>query len=177
MAHPQSPRAPAFLRVLGRIVCPRCKITFLARLSPDAEKGATHFVGGCPFVPGHSVPRYAVSGASSQRLSLGGDKENLCHTEPGQSPLIRASRGEQDRLQTTQRPIHPLEHIRYRSAAKTEPAAPAPTTMKSYRFSSFDPLITLNSQDLKSDFCDGASKVQPLSRTDCRCATPVLFHR
>jgi hypothetical protein len=31
------------------------------------------------------------------------------------------------------------------SAARTEPAAPAPTTMKSYRSSSFDTLIILNS--------------------------------
>src|SRR6202043_2958860 len=40
------------------------------------------------------------------------------------------------------------------SAARTEPAAPAPTTMKSYRLSSFDSLIILNTQDLKSDFFD-----------------------
>src|SRR5882724_10484291 len=38
------------------------------------------------------------------------------------------------------------------SAARTEPAAPAPTTMKSYRVSSFESLVILNSQDLKSDF-------------------------
>lgn len=38
------------------------------------------------------------------------------------------------------------------SAARTEPAAPAPTTMKSYRLSSFDSLIILNSQDLESAF-------------------------
>src|SRR6266436_3532512 len=36
------------------------------------------------------------------------------------------------------------------SAPRTEPAAPAPTTMKSYRLSSFDSLIILNSQDLES---------------------------
>src|SRR6185295_8443292 len=36
------------------------------------------------------------------------------------------------------------------SAARTEPAAPAPTTMKSYRLSSFDSLIILNSQHLES---------------------------
>src|SRR5260370_32144591 len=40
------------------------------------------------------------------------------------------------------------------SAARTEPAAPAPTTMKSYRLSSFDSLIILNSQNLKSAFFD-----------------------
>src|ERR1700719_1912291 len=40
------------------------------------------------------------------------------------------------------------------SAARTEPAAPAPTTMKSYRFSSFDTFVILNPQDLKSDFSD-----------------------
>lgn len=38
------------------------------------------------------------------------------------------------------------------SAARTEPAAPAPTTMKSYRSSSFDTLVILNPPDLKSDF-------------------------
>src|SRR5205809_7202594 len=40
------------------------------------------------------------------------------------------------------------------SAARTEPATPAPTTMKSYRLSSFDSLIILNSQNLKSAFFD-----------------------
>src|SRR5258708_4967019 len=40
------------------------------------------------------------------------------------------------------------------SAAGTEPAAPAPTTMKSYRSSSLDTLLILNSQDLKLDFSD-----------------------
>src|SRR6476659_9469643 len=38
------------------------------------------------------------------------------------------------------------------SAARTEPAAPAPTTMKSYGLSLFDSLIILNSQDLRSNF-------------------------
>src|SRR5262245_28615427 len=36
------------------------------------------------------------------------------------------------------------------SAARTEPAAPAPTTMKSYCFFSFDALVILNPQDLIS---------------------------
>src|SRR4029077_7228835 len=36
------------------------------------------------------------------------------------------------------------------SAARTEPAAPAPTTMKSYRLSSFDSLIISSSQDFDS---------------------------
>src|SRR5260370_19370423 len=40
------------------------------------------------------------------------------------------------------------------SAARTEPAAPAPTTMKSYCLSSGDSLIILNSQNLKSAFFD-----------------------
>src|SRR5206468_8570282 len=40
------------------------------------------------------------------------------------------------------------------SAARTERSAPAPTTMKLYRLSSFDSLIILNSQNLKSAFFD-----------------------
>src|SRR5881296_391028 len=54
------------------------------------------------------------------------------------------------------------------SAARTEPAAPAPTTMKSYRLSLFDSLIILNSQDLKSDFFDSRLEGSTLSRTDHR---------
>src|ERR1700678_3293086 len=38
------------------------------------------------------------------------------------------------------------------SAARTEPAAPTPTTMKSYRFSLFDALVIFNPGHLKSDF-------------------------
>src|SRR6059036_1130246 len=60
------------------------------------------------------------------------------------------------------------------SAARTEPAAPAPTTMKSYRLSLFDSLIILNSQDLKSDFFDSRLEGSTLSRTDHRCATPEV---
>src|SRR5882724_7060682 len=40
------------------------------------------------------------------------------------------------------------------SAARTEPAAPAPTTMKSYRLWSFESSIILNSQNLKSSWFD-----------------------
>src|SRR5258706_10720677 len=60
------------------------------------------------------------------------------------------------------------------SAARTEPAAPAPTTMKSYRLSSFESLIILNSQYLKSDFLDSRLEGSTLSRTDHRCATPEV---
>src|SRR5258705_9671414 len=38
------------------------------------------------------------------------------------------------------------------SAERTEPAAPAPTTMKSYCPSSFDTSVILDSQSLESDF-------------------------
>src|SRR6266436_3634659 len=40
------------------------------------------------------------------------------------------------------------------SAARTEPAAPAPTTMKSYRLWSLASLFILNSQGLDSGFSD-----------------------
>src|SRR6266404_6166157 len=60
------------------------------------------------------------------------------------------------------------------SAARTEPAAPAPTTMKSYRLSLFDSWIILNSQDSKSDFFDSRLAASTLSRTDHRCTTPEV---
>src|ERR1700732_605993 len=58
--------------------------------------------------------------------------------------MVGASSGPPDSMTRTSAPEPD------NSAARTEPAAPAPTTMKSYRLSSFASLIILNSQDLDS---------------------------
>ena len=63
------------------------------------------------------------------------------------------------------------------SAARTEPAAPAPTTMKSYRFSSFDALVILNPQYLKSDFSDNRLEGPPTVASRPSFVTPVLYGR
>src|SRR6266536_6212870 len=67
------------------------------------------------------------------------------------SAMVGASSGPPDSMTRTCAPDAD------NSAARTEPAAPAPTTMKSYRLSLFDSLIISNSQDLESalfDFVD-----------------------
>src|SRR5580658_9133006 len=59
-------------------------------------------------------------------------------------------------------------------AARTEPAAPAPTTMKSYRFSSFDRLVIVSPQDWKSYFPASDLNLFPRGIAVKPCGAPGL---
>src|SRR6185295_3492017 len=87
--------------------------------------------------------------------------------------IVGASSGPPDSITTTCAPDAD------NSAARTEPAAPAPTTMKSYRFSSFDTLIILNSQGLGSaEVCHSLEMSRPHEARSCRvtCVLPLPAH-
>src|SRR5260370_42021396 len=81
------------------------------------------------------------------------------------SAMVGASSGPPDSMTRTCAPDAD------NSAARTEPAAPAPTTMKSYRLSSFDSLIILNSQNLKSAFFDFVEPFGDLAIATRPCAS------